>query len=154
MRVRDRVVMSHATSICETSWVLTVASLQRLKMKGFIPAPADWGAICDKVFEKKKKTNSAGCLVPVLSSCTKPLGHTRLDSQYISCRSSAGRCLIIIYPIVWASRPVISIFSYTSNSCPVSVSVFRMTERRRWVLHSGSNPRQQTFTTQIYKSWS
>ena len=58
--------------------------------------------------------------------------HTRLYSQQISCRIPT-RCLIISHPIARISRPVISIFSYTSwNSCPVSVSVFRMTESRRW----------------------
>ena len=50
---------------------------------------------------------------------------------------------------------MISIFSYTSrNYCQVIVNVLRMTERRRWVSHSGSNPRRQTSTTQGYKSWS
>ena len=100
------------------------------------------------------RTSRAGCLVPV-SPCFKiTLGHTRLDGQHFSCSSSAGRCLII-HPIVWTSPPVISTFSYTSrNSSPVSISVFRMTERRRWVSHSGSNPRRQTSTTQGYKTWS
>ena len=70
------------------------------------------------------------CLVPVLSCCSITLGHTQLDGQHISCRSSAGRCLII-HPIARRiSHPVISIISYTSrNSCPISI--FRMTERRR-----------------------
>ena len=87
-------------------------------------------------------------LVKMLSCCTITLGHTRLDHQHISCRSSAGRCLII-HCTARISRPVISIFSYTSrNSCPVSVSVFRMIERRRWVSHSSSNPRRQPSTTQ------
>ena len=55
-------------------------------------------------------------------------GHTHLDGQYISYRSSAGRCLII-HPIARTSPLVISSFSYTpSNNCSVSVSVFRMTE--------------------------
>ena len=69
-----------------------------------------------------------------------------------SCRSSAGRCLIFIHPIVRISRPVISVSCYTSrNSSPVSVRVFRMTERRRWVSHSGSNPRRQNFITEDTK---
>ena len=34
-----------------TSRVLTVATLQRLKMDALIPAPAGWGAVSDKVFE-------------------------------------------------------------------------------------------------------
>ena len=65
-----------------------------------------------------------------------------------------GRCLII-HSIAQTLHPVISIFSYIPrNSCPVSVSIFRVTERRRWVSHSGCNPRFQTSTTQGYKSWS
>ena len=84
---------------------------------------------CDGPF----RTSGAGCLLPVLSCCTITLGHTRLDCQHISCRSSAGRCLFM-YHIVRVSRPVIFFFSYASrNSNPVSV--FRMTWRRRWVLH-------------------
>ena len=59
--------------------------------------------------------------MPVLSCCTITLGHTRIDGQHISCRSSAGRYLII-HPIARTSRPVISIFCYASrNSCPVRV---------------------------------
>ena len=41
--------------------------------------------------------------------------HTRLDGQYISCSSSTGRCLII-HSIAQSSRPVISIFSYSSRN--------------------------------------
>lgn len=97
-------------------------------------------------------------LIPAPADCEVrsviTLGRTRLDGQQVSCRSSAGRCLII-HPTARTSLPVISIFSYTSrNSCPVSVSVLRMTERRRWLSHSGSNPRRQTSTTQVFKSWS
>ena len=58
--------------------------------------------------------------------------HTRLDGQHISWRSSVGRCLIIIHSIARTSPPVISIFSYTSRNSYL-VSVFRMTERQRWV---------------------
>jgi hypothetical protein len=36
----------------------------------------------------------------------------------------------------------------------VRVSVLGMTERRRWLSHSGSNPRRQTSTTQEFKRWS
>ena len=92
---------------------------------------------CDGPFRTR-----AGCVVPVLSCCTITLSQTRFDGPLISCRSSAGRYLIIL-PIARTSRPVISIFSYTSrNSCPVSISVFRMTMRRRWVSHCDSNSRR------------
>ena len=40
---------------------------------------------------------------------------TRLDGQHISCRSSAGRCLIIHHK-ARASRPMISIFPYISRN--------------------------------------
>ena len=50
-----------------------------------------------------------GCLVLVLSCCTIMLGHTRLDGQYVCCRSSAGRCSII-HPLVRTTPPVIYTF--------------------------------------------
>ena len=79
-------------------------------------------------------------------------GHTRLDGQHI-CRSSAGRCLIMIHPIARTSCPVIYIFSYISrNSCPVSVSVFSMTERRVWMLQCFLS-QAADFYDAGYKSW-
>ena len=80
---------------------------------------------CDGPF----RTSGDGCLVPVLSCSTIKLGHARLDGQHISCRSSAGRYLMI-YSIARTSRTEISIFSYTS--CPVSISIFRMRDKWRW----------------------
>ena len=82
------------------------------------------------------------------------LCHTWLNGQHISWRSSIGRCLIIIHRIVQTPCPVISIFSNTSrNSCLVSISILRMTERWTWV--------SQWFQSQVadlyitgYKSWS
>ena len=59
-------------------------------------------------------------------------GHTRLDGQHISCRSSTGRCLIIIHPIARTVAQWFPSFYFSRNSYPVSVSVFRMTERLRW----------------------
>ena len=76
--------------------------------------------------------------------------HTRLDGQHIPCRFFAWEVFNHNPPYTRTSRPVISIFSYTlRNSCPVSVSVFRMTERWRWVSHSGSNPRAGFYDTCI-----
>ena len=105
-----------------TSRILTVASLQRLKMEALIPAPAN----CE--VRSVIKFLNAQRLEPIEIHCQlcQVYGHTWLDGQHISCRSSAGRCLIIINPIARTSRPVSLIFSYTSiNSCAVSVSVFQ-----------------------------
>ena len=105
---------------------------------------------CDGPF----RTSGAGCLVPVFSCCRITLGRTPFAGQHISYRSSSGKCLNT-RSIVRSSRSEISIFSYDSiNSCPVSVSVFRMSERRRWVSHSGYNSMRQTSMTQGYKIWS
>ena len=41
LHVRDRVMMSCGACISGSSKVLTVASLQRLKLEAFIPASAD-----------------------------------------------------------------------------------------------------------------
>ena len=115
---------SYDTNTSGTSPVLTVASLQRLKMEAHIPASAD----CDVQSVIKSLNAQSIALIKIRQLC-QVYGHTWLDGQHISCRSSAGRCLIIIHPIVRTSHLVISIFSYTSrNSCPVSVSFIRMTE--------------------------
>ena len=57
-------------------------------------------------YDEPYRTSGAGCLIPVLSCCTITLGHTRLDGQHISFRSSPGRCLIN-HPIARTSRPLI-----------------------------------------------
>ena len=139
-RMADEHVPYYRALISGNFRVLTLVSLQRLKMEALIPAPAD---VEMRSMIKFWMHRDQLCQV---------YGHTQLDGQHISCRISDGRFLIIIHPEGRTSRPVISIFSYTSrNSCPVSVSVSRMTERWRWVSHSGSNPRRQTSTTQDTK---
>ena len=100
----------HDACTSGTSRVLTLASLQRLKMEALIPASAD----CDKVFECNRAQHRSKFIV----SCARSMC-ARLDGQHISCRSSAGRCLITIHLIPRTSHQI-SIFSYTSNSCPVS----------------------------------
>ena len=141
---------SHDACISGTSRVLTVASFQRLKMEALIPAPAN----CEVRVVLKFLNAQSIAPIEIHRQLCQIYGHTRLDGQRISC-SSSGRCLVIIHPIVRTSRPPIFIFSYISrNSCPDSVSVFRTTKRRRWVSHSGSNPRRQISTTQEYKSCS
>ena len=128
LHLRDRVMTSHDTWTSGTSRVLTIPSLHRLKLEAAFPAPANYEV---RFLIKPFRTSGAGCLVPVLSCCTITLGNTRLDGLHNCCRSKARRCLII-HPIARISRPVLSIFSYKSrNSCPVSVNVSRMTERRR-----------------------
>ena len=133
------------------SQVLTVASLQRLKMEALILAPADCEVLSVINFLNAQSISP----IEIHSQLCQVYGHTWLNGQHISCRSSAGRCIIIIHPIARTLGPVNSIFSYTSrNSCLVSINVFSMTERRRLVSHCGSNPRRQTSTAQRYKSWS
>ena len=112
---------SHDACTSGTSRVLTVASLQRLKMEALIRAPAD----CEVL--SVIKFFNAQSIAPFEIHCQlcQVYGHTRIDGQHFSSRSSAARYLIFIHPIARTSRPVISIFSYTSrNSCPVRVSVF------------------------------
>ena len=58
------------------------------------------------------------------------------------------------HPIARTSRPVISIFPYTSrNSRPVSVSIFRKTNRRRLVSQWFHSQAADFYDTG-YKSWS
>ena len=80
--------------------------------------------------------------------------HDSTDGQYISCRNSAGRCLIIIHLIAQTSRPVIFIFSYTSrNSFPINSSLFRMIEGMRWVSQWFQSQAADFYDT-WYKIWS
>ena len=79
------------------------------------------------------KTSGMGCLVLVLSCCMITLGHTWLNGQHISCRCSAGRCLII-HSIARTSRPVISIF-LTTQKIPIQ-SAFSEQQRGRDERHS------------------
>ena len=140
---------SHDACTSGTSLVLTVASLQRFKMEALILAPDDY-----EVWSLIKFLNAQSISpIEVYRQLCHVYGHTRLDSQHISCRSSAGRCLMIIHRIARTSRPVSSIFSYTSrNSCPVSISVFRMTERKRWLLQYFQSQAADFYDTG-YKSW-
>ena len=130
LRVCDKVMTSQGDCTSGTSRVLTLASLQRLKMEAHTPAPAD----CEvRSVIKFLKYKWRGMLSAGVVLCTITLGHTRIDGQHISYRSSAGN-FSIIRIIARISFPVICIFSCASkNSCPVSVSVFRMAEKWRSV---------------------
>ena len=115
-------------------------------MEALIPAPAD----CEVRSVIKFLNAQSMALIEIHRQLCQVYGHTRLDGQHISCRGSARKSLIIHHPISRTSRPVISIFSYTSrNSCPISV--FRMTERRRWVSQWFQSQTADFYDT-IYKS--
>ena len=112
LRVRDRAMLSHDACTSGTSQVLTIASLQRLKMEALIPAPTD-----SEVQSVMKFLNAQSIAAIEIRQMSQVHGHTQLNGQHIFCKSSA---------IAQALYPVISIFSYTSrNSCPVRVSVFQ-----------------------------
>ena len=123
LHVHDRVMTSYDACTSRISQVLPIASLQRLKIEALIPAPAN----CEVQCEIKFLNTQSIAPIKIHRQLCQVYGHTSLDRRHISCRSLAGRCLIIIHPIGHTSCPVNSIFSYTSrNSCPV-----RMTVRRR-----------------------
>ena len=141
---------SHDACTSGTSQVLTVASLQRLKLEAVIPEPAD----CDVRSVINFLIAQSIAPIEIRRQLCQVYGHTLFDGQHISCRSSAGRYLIIIHPITQTSRPLISIFSYTSrNSCPVRVDVLRMTEGRRRVSQWFQSQAADFYDTG-YKSWS
>ena len=95
LRVCDRVIISHYARTIGSFRVLTVESLQRLKMKALIPES-----------------------IEIHCQQCQACGYTRLDSQHISYRSLDGSCLTIIHPFTRTLSPVISIFSHTSiSSC-------------------------------------
>ena len=130
MRVHERIMTSHNASTSGTSRVLT-ASLQRLKMDDLSPTPSD----CEMRSVINCLYAESIAPIEIHRQLCQIYGHTWFDGQHNSCISSAGRYIIIFHHISRTSRPVIYTFSYTSkNSCPVSVNVFRLTDRRRWVL--------------------
>ena len=122
LRVRDRVVTSHDTCTSGISRDLTVASWQLLKRETLISVPAD----CEVRSVMKFLNAQSIAPIEIHRQLCQVYSHTRLDGQHISCRSTAGRGLIITQPLARTSRPVISIFFYTSiNYCLVTVGVFR-----------------------------
>ena len=126
LHVGDRVMISHDACISGTSRVLTVASLQRLKLEALTPALAD--------FEVRSVIKCLDAQRIASIEIHRWLCHIWLNGQHFSYRSLAVRCLIIIHAIVRISRPVIFIFS--RNSCLMSVGVFRMRERGRDDCHT------------------
>ena len=124
LRVRDIVMTSHEACTSRTSRVLTVASLQRLKMEALIPAPDN----CEVQYIRKFLNAQSIAPIEIHRQLCRIYGHTRLNGLHISCRSFAGRCLIIIHPIVCTSRAVIWWSNKLSRSglvlCLVSWSLY------------------------------
>ena len=108
LRVRDRVMTSHDACTIRTFRVLTLASLQRLKLEALIPTPAG----CEVRSVIKFLSAQSIAPIEIHRQLQQVYGHTRLDGQHISCRSSTGSSTII-HPITRTSHPVIFIFSYT-----------------------------------------
>ena len=147
LRVHNTVMTYHDACTSGTSRVLSVAPL---KMEAIIPAHVDY----EWLFVIKFLNTQSMAPIEIHRQLCQVYVHTRNDGQHISCRSSLGRCLIIFHPMARTSRPVIFIFSYTSrNSCPISVSVFIMTERRRWVPQWFQSQAAEFFDTE-YKNCS
>ena len=81
--------------------------------------------------------------------------HARRSTHPLQEFCWAGKCLTIIHLNTRTLRPVISIiFPYISiNTCTVNFYVFRMTERRRWVLQWFQSQVADFYDTR-YESWS
>ena len=63
-------------------------------MEALIPTPANL-----EVLTVVKFLNAQSIVpIEIHRQLCQIYGHTRLDGQHISCRRSAGRCLIIIHP--------------------------------------------------------
>ena len=166
MHVRDREMTLHDACTSGTSRVLTVASMQQLLMEALILAPADCEVLSVIKFLNMQsivpiEMHYQLCQVYWPNVMSKQMEYHWCRQftagwQHVYDEEHSGRLSILRKTLwslcgntLWTSCPVISIFSYTSrNFCPVIVSIFRMIERRRWVSHSGSNPRWQTYTTQ------
>ena len=127
LHLRDRIMTSHDACTSGTSPVLIVASLQRLKMEALISAPAD----C-KVRSVIKFLNAQSIApIEIHRRLCQVYGHTRLDGQHSSIRSYE----------MFNHHPPYSpdlapsdfhLFLHFKKFLPVSVSILRMTVRRRW----------------------
>ena len=136
--------MLHDTCTSGTSLVLTVALVRWLKIEVLIPAPADCEVWCDKVSEctEHSADRNSSSAVPGLWS------HTARQSAHLL--QEFGWEVFNHHP---PFSPEISNFTYTSrNSCMVSVSVFRMTEKR-WVSRWFQSQAADSYNTG-YKIWS
>ena len=143
MRVRDIEMTSHDACTCRTRRILTVASLQRLKEEAFIPTPVD----CEvrsliKFFECTEHNadrNSSSAVADLWPHMVRRSTHLLQEFSWE----------VFNHPLYSPDLTSSDFYLfYTSrNSWPVSVSVFRTTKTRRWMSHSGSNPRCHTFTT-------
>ena len=146
LRVRDRVKTSHGACTSGTSRALTVASLQRLRMEALIPAPAN----CE--VRSVIKFLNAKIITPIeiQRHLCQVYGRTRLDSHHISCRSSARRCLIIIYSITRTSWSDFHLLLHLKKFLSGQRQRFQ-NDRGGDECYSGSNSRRQTSTTQDTK---
>ena len=140
--------MSHDSCSTGTFRVLTLASLQRMKLEALIPAPSD-GEVRSII-----KFLNAESIVPieVHRQLCQQISHSLLHkilTEYLlfrklcpqmgakatDTRTQSKALGVSIDKQLW------SIFSYaTRNYCPINVSVSRMTERRRSVSHNTPVP--------------
>ena len=99
LRVRDRVMTSHDTCTSGTSRVLTVVSLQRLKLEALILSPADY-----EMWSMIKFLNAQSIApIEIHRQCVRSMATHLLQEL------SWGR-VIIMRPIARSSRKVISNF--------------------------------------------
>ena len=126
---------SHESCTSGTSRDPKVASLQRLKMEPLIPAPADCEVRSVIMFSKAQSFQMHRCFEyrsKFIVGCARPMGLASWASRW--CVAVAEnlqqvgkmmRSAVGVHPSLrTTSRPVISIFSYTSrNYHPVSVRV-------------------------------
>ena len=92
LRARDRVMTSHNVCTSGTYQVLTVASLQRLKVEALIPAPADcevWSVI---KFLNNKRCVMLIAAVDLLQENDR--SHTALQSTHLL-QEFSWRCLTL-----------------------------------------------------------
>ena len=135
---------SHDACTSGTSLVLTIASLQRLKMEALISAPAEcevWSVIKYLIAQNIDRSKSIIC-------CARSMA--KHDSTVNTSPSEFGWEIFNHHPLYIArtSRPVIFIFSYNQEISVRSASAFSKLQRGRDECQGGSNPKRQASTTQ------
>ena len=132
---------SHDACTSRTSQVLTVAPLQRLKMEALIPAPGD--CVVLSVIKLLNVQSIAPIEIVSCANSNFPLFSRSLLPKFVRklCAKWAPKQLAPEHKAKCkgsALTIVVLLFLHIKKSFSANVSVLRMTERRRWLSHSGS----------------
>ena len=137
---------SHDTCTSGTYQILKVAALLRLKMEALIPAPA----YCEARSVIKFLNTQSIAPIEFHRQLCHVYCHTQLDSQHMSCESSAGRCNHHPHYSPDLAPSDFDLFLHLKKFLPGQPQRFQ-NNRGRDECHGGSSPTGQNSKTQDIK---